>query len=214
MFFTRRRIIIIIIIVVILLLLLLLFNNAVQKAEDIAEQQVQQTQTTQLSGSLPVEVDEVIPEPEPVISSATNPDVVAQPVVVFEPGFSDALRTGRIFAERFGSFSNQAQFQNIEDLFDLMNDSMRDWAEDMVAEGQAEAEETDEYYGINTKVISHETIEDTANNVVIKYITQRQEVGGDAGNIYYYQDIVVTLTLEDNVWKVDSAFWQDEKKEL
>jgi hypothetical protein len=117
-------------------------------------------------------------------------------------------RLAASFAERFGTFSNQANFDNIKDLELLMTDSMRVWSQDYIDKLKSE-ETSGEFYAITTKAINSQVVNfDEANGQAeVKVVTQRQEVKGKAEPQTFYQDIVLHFQKQGDKWKVDSIEW-------
>ncbi|MBU4455396.1 hypothetical protein KJ586_02715 [Patescibacteria group bacterium] len=120
------------------------------------------------------------------------------------------MRMAAAFAERFGSFSNQANYGNISDLKIFMSAKMRAWADDFVAREKAKKAETVVYSGITTKALYQEVKEfdEPAGLAEISVKTQRREMTGDTEAAAFYQDIVIKFVKEKGEWKVDSAEWQ------
>ena len=124
--------------------------------------------------------------------------------------FSQGVRTAQIFAERFGSFSTEADYQNLKDLFSMMTDSMRSWAKGVVNFGEQKNSETDIiYFGVSTKVLNTKVLERTDDKMIVMLKTQRSEKGGNKVPVVYYKDIKIELVKINEVWKVDKAYWQD-----
>jgi len=114
------------------------------------------------------------------------------------------------FAERFGSFSNQSNYSNIEDLQIFMTKSMGDWAEGYLSELKKEKNNNGEYYGIITKAISAEVenFDKTKGEAEIVVMTRRQETKGNNVGTYYNQELTLKMAKDGSVWKADSASWQ------
>lgn len=122
-------------------------------------------------------------------------------------------RLAASFAERFGSYSNQSDYANFEDLYDFMTAAMKQWAEKMVAELRTRARgSNDIYFGITTKALSSSlsNFSETSSQAEVLVKTQRREASGSTANArIYYQDIIIKFVKEKEVWKVDGAFWQE-----
>lgn len=115
------------------------------------------------------------------------------------------------FAERFGSFSNQSNFENISDLKVFMTGKMASWADNYIAEMAAKREQTDIYYGITTTAVEKDlkSYSDSSGQAEILVKTQRREATGATNNFTVkYENILITFLKESNAWKVDSAQWQ------
>jgi len=116
------------------------------------------------------------------------------------------------FAERFGSFSNQAGYGNIKDLKVFMSQKMTVWAEDYINNEIIKHPDTSAYYGITTKAIAEDAgqYNDQAGTASVTVSTQRLESTGNPGSDRKFtQQIIINFVKEDNKWKVDSAFWQN-----
>jgi len=114
------------------------------------------------------------------------------------------------FAERFGSYSNQGNFSNLDDLKDLMSVRMKSAISEYKAKQQASMIGT-AYYGITTKAISPQitSFEESLGRAEILVKTQRQEALGNTINPkVFYQDLKLNLVKTEADWKVDEAEWQ------
>lgn len=112
------------------------------------------------------------------------------------------------FTERYGSYSNQNNAENIADLIPFMSKEMQDWATATIRDAQKKTLPTI-YQGTTTKVLAYTVTraEDAIAEITIK--TQRVEsTGTNTNSKTYNQDIVVTLVKEGGVWLVQAAVWQ------
>jgi len=147
---------------------------------------------------------------QPSGPEASEPET-AEPAEQPKPDVGAELRRlAAAFAERYGSFSNQSDFENIADLRVFMSRSMVEWSEDYVADARAKQAVSPEYYGVITRAISAEieALDETGGMAEILVKTQRQEILADGSETVYYQDITVDLITENQQWKVDSATWK------
>ncbi len=128
------------------------------------------------------------------------------------PTLEDNLKKIAInFTERFGSFSNQNQFENILDLEVFMSEKMKIWAKNYIAESQAKNTNTSVYYGITTKAIRADTksLDEKGGQAELLVATQRWEAKETRTNIrVFYQTISIKFVFENKAWKVDSATWK------
>lgn len=122
----------------------------------------------------------------------------------------DAEKKAKLFAERFGSFSNQSNYSNIADVTILMTPSMRVWAENYLAELRRQPYSGD-YYGIITTAIVSETLayDEAAGIINLVITTERQETKGLEAGPLYEQKIEIDLVREGNDWLVDRAQWRE-----
>ena len=200
----RNKIILIVSIVLILILIVILYfyltqPKAVQPAAAPAtNQQPSSGQTNQptVSGTTQGTVQEIQTPAPALTQTEANMTILASS-----------------FAERFGSFSNQSNFANLEDLKILMTDKMSAWADNYIQENrQKSLEIPTEYTGITTKALNAKIVSQTDSSVQIKVATQRREAKGTTADFtVYYQDILINLVKVGDVWKVDGANWQEKK---
>lgn len=126
----------------------------------------------------------------------------------------DLMRMASLFAERFGSFSNQSNYQNIQDLKVFMSRKMGGWADDFVKKQIEKKADTSIYYGITTKAIAPvvEQYDEDAGKARITVQTQRREATATTGNTSSFsQSLTVSFVKEAGMWKVDEAIWQGKK---
>lgn len=117
-----------------------------------------------------------------------------------------ATTIAKLFVERYGSYSNEANFQNLVDVLPLMTESFADETRSFIT--SAKIPET--YYGISTSVltVNVEAINESVGTSTILMQTQREVAEGSTQNVSVkYQEIRLKLIKEAGVWKVDSATW-------
>lgn len=117
--------------------------------------------------------------------------------------------TAASFAERFGSYSNEGNFNNLNDLRVLMTLKMNAWTNNYIASQQPGKNES--YYGVTTIAISSKiiTLSEELGQADILVSTQRQTAKGSTINPRVtYQDLEIELVNTNDGWKVDSAQWQ------
>lgn len=168
--------------------------------------------------------EEVAPEEKAVVETKQDINKIATTTVTSIPktykasqpkttaGEEDIKQIAASFAERFGSYSNQSDFSNIEDLKLFMSRRMRNWADDYVKELRVKSGKSDIYYGITTKAVSVETksFEASSGRAQILVKTQRREATGTTNNASNkYADILISFIKENGAWKVDEARWED-----
>src|SRR3989339_810371 len=108
------------------------------------------------------------------------------------------------FVERYGSYSNQTDFENLTDLMTFMSQSLKNWAENLIATKRVNSPSQAPYYGVTTKVLKTEIIEFTDELVKIKVATQKSEMfGTDYNSKVSYEDLTVSLIKEEGVWRVN-----------
>ena len=123
----------------------------------------------------------------------------------------DLKKMALSFAERLGSYSNQSNYGNIEDLKIMMSDSMIKWADGYVAQLEKQNSPSAAYYGITTTAISGEVkkFDDKAGQAEILVTTQRQEMrGSGSAPKSFTQVLQVDFVKVKTDWKVNSAVWE------
>jgi len=128
-----------------------------------------------------------------------------------EMGQEDLKRMAGSFAERFGSYSNQSDFSNVEDLMIFMTAEMKAWAGGFVNDSARKTGDLSIYYGISTKAVTEEVkkYDKDAGQAEILVKNQRREAAGKMSNASaFYQDIIIRFVKEGGAWKVDAAVWQ------
>jgi hypothetical protein len=119
------------------------------------------------------------------------------------------------FSERFGSYSSQNNFSNLDALSDLMTLKMKAWVESYKLSQPQASDEM--YYGITTKAMSAQIVsyDDNLGRAGIVVVTQRQEtIGSTLEPKIFYQNIKLDLIKGNGGWKVDVAQWDKEERSL
>ncbi|MDD4607447.1 MAG: hypothetical protein PHS07_03950 [Patescibacteria group bacterium] len=130
----------------------------------------------------------------------------SQPKVVSEE--TKIKNFSRSFSERFGTYSNQGDYGNLEDLMPLMSDQMQTWAENYIIQQRAKNLDTSVYSGITTKALTAQILSQSEISAQVKVSTQRIEKNITDEQKIYYQDLILDLVKLNNTWLVDSAEWQ------
>lgn len=128
-----------------------------------------------------------------------------------EWSLDDFKQMSRSFAERFGSFSNQSDYGNIEDLEIFMSAKMRAWAKKYVSDLRVNSKYSGSFYGVVTKALVEPNVLDfdlESDSVNVLVSTQREENSSDQESKVYNQDIKIKFVKIGGEWLVDSAIWQ------
>lgn len=121
----------------------------------------------------------------------------------------EVRRLAQLFIERYGSFSNQGNYENISDLYPLMTANMRRVSSSYEDEQKRTHPEGGAYYGVTTKAMGAEVVSLTETRATIKVNTQKQETFGTALNsVVIYQSATVSLARLGDTWKVDDVDWE------
>jgi hypothetical protein len=113
----------------------------------------------------------------------------------------------KMFVERYGSYSNEANFQNLIDVLPLMTDTFAEETKNFIAKSIL----PETYYGVTTKVltVTVEKMDEAKGFATIRLNTQREIAKDSPQNVSVEnQEILLELVRLEGVWKVSSANWQ------
>jgi biopolymer transport protein ExbD len=151
------------------------------------------------------------PVVEPVVietpSEPTHAEVKEQKEIEVRTGEVSVTNLAKTFVERYGSYSNESDFANLEDVLVLMTEELANETRAFIE--TARAGET--HYSITTRVISMEVEEQNAEEgyAIVQVTTQREEANGSPQNVdVRYQELVLELVYVDGAWKVSRATWE------
>jgi hypothetical protein len=174
----RLEIILAIGILIALVILILLFLRSKPGLQIVEEPEVSQR--------------ELVQEMEETTVSATNEEAPSGVIA-------------RNFVERFGSFSSEVDFVNVEDVLPLVTPGLAARLKTLTQDTNSDLA----YYGVSTKFIGFvdsEELEVTANYTIT---TQREESFDSPENTSVrYQDINVDLVKDGDIWLVNDYQWQ------
>lgn len=113
------------------------------------------------------------------------------------------------FAERFGTYSNQADFQNLIDLYPLMTASMRAATERTIAQARAAGSGAEGYVGVTTRAVSTTlaSLDATGGRATVTVAAQRSTQSGDDQPTIDYRILTLAFRRSGDLWLVDSATW-------
>ena len=189
MYLSRRNkiiIIAVIVLLIILLVLLLLMRGFKGKQEAAVVVVPDVVEIVEPIDDGPVEMIPV----EPVEIESVSVEVLA-----------------KSFAERYGSYSNESDFQNLRDLEPLMTGQMQTEVNALIAR----TEVGENYYGITTQALSVDVLEleEDLGYALVEVLTQREEAIGSPQNTeVIYQTISLELTKPGTVWMINAATWE------
>ncbi|MBI3956570.1 MAG: hypothetical protein HY340_01120 [Candidatus Kerfeldbacteria bacterium] len=163
----------------------------------------QSTTNAATTNSVPVDTTPVVTVNVNVVdSSPAGRRLVAE---------AELLRLASAFAERYGSYSNQTDFSNLESLFVFMTPAFAKRSQEFVRAERAKHRDTSIYYGITTRAVSITTnVFDVGRSAAsFAVVTLRKETIGTSGNIRSFQEkLVVDMRKTDGAWKIDAASWE------
>ncbi len=118
------------------------------------------------------------------------------------------LRLSRTFVERYGTFSNRNNFENITTLEPYMSQKLRDESAQFIDANQGTGID-EEFYSIITSVISTSLDQfKEGKSAVVRVGTQRTETRGTEAAAIFTQHALLTFVNVDDTWKVDSLTWE------
>lgn len=149
-------------------------------------------------------------QPTPAfVPAAIVPNPLNPPVTVVVQGRTAAAQMAELFAERFGSYSNQGDFKNLRDLLPVMSDSYRAKTETYLA--SATSTDVGNYQGVTSLKISTDVraYDESGGTAVIAVNLQQQKSGGASAPPPSYRSLKMSLQKIGDAWKVDSATWEN-----
>ncbi len=122
----------------------------------------------------------------------------------------DLVKRAKYFAERFGSYSNQSNYENFSDLELFMTEDFASWSVSYVKQLRENAPSFQSYYGISTRALSTEVInfDDKEGKAEINILTERNESSFEGSQEPYRQNILLKFEKVNNDWLVDAAYWE------
>ena len=155
---------------------------------------------------LPIQLP-IIEQPKPeIIPTEQRREVTRDEIIQVE-----LQRLAMSFVERYGSFSNQSNFQNLKDLMVFMSSGMQVRINDYIAKSLNQRGDSSIYYGMSTKAVvaNVHVLNEDEGQAVILVKTLRQEATGSINNVSEKnQNVEIIFVKERGAWKVDEATWQ------
>jgi len=119
----------------------------------------------------------------------------------------------RNFAERYGSFSTDARFENLRDLKKEMTSRLWQEIENYISIKEKSLDEArdkeliEEFYGVTTRALNVEEISFSEDKAEYLISCQREEIKGTQVPRVFYQDLELTMVREKEEWKIDYVAW-------
>lgn len=147
-----------------------------------------------------------VANPDRTILEAPLPEGFDPNVVNGAPTYT-AEPTARAFVERFGSFSSESGYGNIDDVLVLATEGFQPELERIAQE--ARAEENEGFYGISTRVIGLSKQAETATTLELLIGTLRTEsIDSPANSSTRLQNVTVDMELVGGRWLVAGFTWE------
>jgi len=138
------------------------------------------------------------------------PEKFDNPLVVREettPGRTAGQQMAELFAERYGSYSNQGDYQNLRDLLPVMTPRYRAQTEAFLA--SADGTPGQPYEGVTSVKVSTDVRSMDADSAVIAVTLQQSKATGAAAPTTGYRTLRMELMLIGTDWRVDAAAWEN-----
>ncbi len=147
------------------------------------------------------------PPPQTAAARIQNPLVPTQAEAPV--GRTAAAQMAELFAERYGSYSNQGDYQNLRDLLPIMTDSYRKQTEAYLASAQTQPSQAFEgvtSVKVSTSVRSYGETDGTA----VIAVTLQQEQTSGLRKSSGYRTLRMDLKRVGQDWRVDDARWEND----
>lgn len=113
------------------------------------------------------------------------------------------------FAERFGTFTNQSNYENFKDLNSVLTASAQTWLSNVYLPELRKLHDPEGFfYRIITQSRTAEFLEQTDSAVKIKIKTEREETIGDSETKIFNQDLIIELVKANDNWMINGVYWQ------
>lgn len=116
------------------------------------------------------------------------------------------LGLARSFTERYGSFSNQNEFENLERLLIYMTPRLQKETQAFVA--SQEGKDNSVYYGVTTDAVSVRLEKLEEQKAVVFVSTRRKESREGSATNAFSQTARIVLVKDSGEWLVDKFDWQ------
>lgn len=201
MFINRKRAIILILVLGLLIIAFIIYWVWFRGPKTISPSQ----ETPVSPGSLPVEISTSTPGSKP--RNYQNYDISKE--APHEINANDLGKIGMSFAERFGSFSKQSNYGNIEDAKLFMTSDLRDWSDSYLDKLKTDNQDKD-YYDIITKATSFEvkSFDAKSGQASVMVNTFRKESTEAVNNVKEYpQSLTLDFVKVSDTWLINAAYW-------
>lgn len=130
----------------------------------------------------------------PLLPSAATPSA----------GEAEAMNLARNFAERYGSWSTDSNYQNLTDLFPSVTERLKQEFRQTIAQ----APEHRDFTGVDTRALNVEMTSFTNTRARAVVTTQRTERNAQLEPVVRYENLELSMLKQGQFWLVDTAVWQ------
>lgn len=115
----------------------------------------------------------------------------------------------RTFAERYGSYSNKNNFENLAGLLDWMTAGFQTATEKYIASEKAKLTGEEPYFAVTSKVISLSlsAVKEAGTDAAVTL--ERTERNETSVTDTYFQDLTLQFKKINGLWLVNSVAWQE-----
>ena len=136
--------------------------------------------------------------PSPIPQQATEEQVLLQKLTI----------TARDFTERYGSYSTEGDFANLEALLPVMTARFRNQTQTVIEKNKAQ-QQAAQFVGVTTKALSVKPEGQISADTPASVLVQSQQTTSKSGTSEVsYATLALTLVYNGALWKVDTATWQ------
>lgn len=128
------------------------------------------------------------------------------PAVEIDPFLQqkDTLTTlAKMFVERYGTWSNQSNFENFTDLYSYMTDGLKAETQSFVINQQTALSTNFTYYGLTTKVLSGDLINIVADTSAEFSANVQQQETKDGQTTVLFKGAALDFIKQGADWKVN-----------
>lgn len=140
-----------------------------------------------------------------VSALAQTPEAIA--AGISDESLAAIKKTAERFAERFGTFTNQDDFANYQNLQNYATPEMQTWMQKFIADRKQDYKDKNiNFYGVTTTAVVSEVLTARPDHIKILVDTKREEITDTTAEPKVtYQNIVIELQRTKNEWKVSFA---------
>lgn len=171
--------------IIIAVILLLLLFRSLSTSEPETSDQVPVGDTSQPTVVRPIENTQPLARNEAVAQEVSEDVRIKQ--------------AARLFAERYGTRSNQNNNRHIDDVSSLVTDRMRDYIMSQTLTASSS------YEGVTNKVVS-QTIVEKEDTAAVVELGLQQQVSGQGQTSLVYSTARINLLEQDGQWLIDGYF--------
>ncbi|MFA5069844.1 MAG: hypothetical protein WC528_01030 [Patescibacteria group bacterium] len=124
-------------------------------------------------------------------------------------GSEKIRQVSRIFAERYGSYSNENDFENLVALKTYMTDKFQKETDNYITSEKSKLTGNEAYFGVISEMLSVNVISLTENSAQAAVTLRRTERNETSPTGTYFQNLSLKFVKSGNDWLVSSAAWQE-----